>query len=75
MKNYDLALEDADVSLIIDPNDSSAWDLRATAYQGLGDIDQAIADWEKALEIEPDNADIRANLAKAKQAKAAAGGR
>jgi len=44
-------------------------DTRDTAYLGLGDLNRAIADWEKAVRLAPDNAEFREKLAKAQAAK------
>jgi tetratricopeptide (TPR) repeat protein len=40
-------------------------DTRVTAYQGLGDLNRAIADWEEAMRLDPDDADYKKNLIKA----------
>jgi len=40
-------------------------DTRAIAYQGLGDLNRAIADWEEAVRLAPDDEELRENLAKA----------
>jgi tetratricopeptide (TPR) repeat protein len=58
------ALEDANKSLGIRPNDANTVDTRATAYQGLGDLNRAIADWEAAVKLASDNTEFRENLEK-----------
>jgi len=39
-----------------DPNDATAYHNRAVAYGLAGDVDHAIADFTKTIEIRPDNA-------------------
>ena len=39
-----------------DPADAAAYHNRAVAYGSLGDLDHAIADYTKTVEIKPDNA-------------------
>ncbi|GAB6391389.1 MAG: tetratricopeptide repeat protein [Treponematales bacterium] len=67
--DYKRALEDANKSLELRPNDANTLDTRATAYQGLGDLNRAIADWEAAVKLAPDNTTFRENLEKAKKAR------
>jgi tetratricopeptide (TPR) repeat protein len=44
-------------------------DTCATAYQGLGDLNRAIADWEAAVKLAPDNTEFKENLKKARKAR------
>ncbi len=46
----------------VDPNRSVAYKLRATALAGLGRRDQAIADFRKALELDPSDETVRKSL-------------
>jgi len=68
---YQQALEDANWSITIRPT-HYALDTRASAYQGLGNLDEAIADWEASLRLNPDEASkvlYEERLKKARQAR------
>lgn len=58
-KEYKRAIDDCNQALAIHGNSSYAYNNRGTAYQGLGDIKRAKADYNKAasmgLEIARDN--------------------
>jgi tetratricopeptide (TPR) repeat protein len=41
--------------LALAPNDASLVALRGEAKAGMGDLDGALADWQRALELEPDD--------------------
>ncbi|MGI9056570.1 MAG: tetratricopeptide repeat protein [Pyrinomonadaceae bacterium] len=49
---------------ILNPYHFSAYNNRGAAYEDLGIIEQAVADYRKALELEPDNKTAKRNLEK-----------
>jgi len=51
------------------PNDATAYHNRAVAYGLAGDIDKAIADYTKTIEIKPDNATAYDNRGRAYASK------
>jgi tetratricopeptide (TPR) repeat protein len=57
-----------------DPKQVSALTNLGVAYYNVGRLDDAIAQYQKALELAPDDADIHSNLAAAYVQKAQAGG-
>jgi peptidyl-prolyl isomerase D len=58
-------------ALEIDTTNTKARFRRGCALAGLGDHDEAIADFQKCLEKEPGNADAAARLAQSQEAQAA----
>jgi tetratricopeptide (TPR) repeat protein len=52
-ENYDLAIDYLSRTIEIDPNYRDAYFNRARAYRGLGEFKLAIADYSKAIELEP----------------------
>ena len=52
-----------------DPADAAAYHNRAVAYGLLGDLDHAIADYTKTVEIKPDNAGAYENRGRAYASK------
>jgi cytochrome c-type biogenesis protein CcmH/NrfG len=50
----------------LDPADYEARNNLGVAYAKQGKLDQAIAQWEKVLEIEPQNKSAKENINKAK---------
>lgn len=52
-----------------DPRDAAAYHNRAVAYGMLGDLDHAIADYTKTVEIRPDNASAYENRGRAYASK------
>jgi tetratricopeptide (TPR) repeat protein len=52
-----------------DPNDATAYHNRAVAYALAGDIDRAIVDYTKTIEIRPDNAIAYENRGRAYASK------
>jgi tetratricopeptide (TPR) repeat protein len=52
-----------------DPNDATAYHNRAVAYGANGEIDRAIADYTKAIELTPDNAAAYDNRGRAYASK------
>ena len=49
-------------AIAIDPNYATAYFHRGVAYYEKGDKEQAIADYRKALEIEPSDQDAKEGL-------------
>ena len=58
-KDFDFALDDfsrvINLSSDVDPNKAMSYSLRGFAYENLGDLDQAMIEYEKALRIDPGN--------------------
>jgi tetratricopeptide (TPR) repeat protein len=50
---YDLAVQDLDHAIKLDPNYPDAFNDRALAYAGLGKYDQAIEDFDQAIRLDP----------------------
>ena len=50
---------------------ANAYNGRGVAYAQQGQFDRAIAEWRRALELRPDLADARDNIARAEQLKRA----
>jgi tetratricopeptide (TPR) repeat protein len=57
-----MAITDYNQAIRIDPNYASAYNNRAIAYYGKGDLDQAIADLETTLRLRPNDANARNDL-------------
>jgi len=53
---YDLAIEDLNTVIRLDPNNAMAYLERGTAYSDKGDHDRAIADYNQAIRLYPNNA-------------------
>ncbi|GAB6393685.1 MAG: tetratricopeptide repeat protein [Treponematales bacterium] len=68
---YGKAIADFNKALTIKPDKCEALNNRGLAYAHNGEYDKAIADYNAALAIKPDYALAKANLAKARAAKAA----
>jgi len=51
-----------DKAIALNPNDASFYSLRGDAYEEKGDIDRAIADFRKVLEIDPSDQDAEESL-------------
>jgi len=60
--NYDRCIEYADKACAIDPRKSEAYNLAGRSYQNKNDFDNAIATYQKALEMAP-HSDTYNNLA------------
>jgi tetratricopeptide (TPR) repeat protein len=52
---YERALKVVGAGLELTPNDAALHALRGEAKAGLGDAEGALADWRRALELEPDD--------------------
>ena len=49
----ELALQDYDVTILLDPNDAMAYANRGIAYDELGEYQLAIHDFDKAIQLNP----------------------
>ena len=61
-KQPDRALSDLNEAIRLDPTNLQAYKLRGAVLHGLGRRDQAIADYRKALEIDPSDEGVKKNL-------------
>ena len=61
---YEQANADTSVALSLDPTYTKAYLRRATARRELGDLEGALRDCEKALELEPKNKQGRYSIDK-----------
>ena len=52
--NHDLALEDFNTAIALDPNHPGAYNSRGVAYYEKGDLERAIEDWTEAIRLKPD---------------------
>lgn len=62
MEEYDLAISDFTRAIEINPRNVFAYLCRGHDYQNLGENRKAIADYQKTLELEPDNQTARQKL-------------
>src|SRR5262245_14008600 len=60
---YDLAVQDYDQSIKLNPNYAQAFNNRGVAYQKKGEYDRAIEDFDESLKLNPDNASAFGNRA------------
>lgn len=60
---YDLALEDAEKTVQLKPDWGKGYSRQGAALAYLGQIDEAIAAYEKGLSVDPNNAQLRDGLA------------
>jgi tetratricopeptide (TPR) repeat protein len=58
----DLAIEDFDRAIELDPSDHKAYTNRGMLYGKMGRFDKAIADFEQAIVLEPSHAEAYNNL-------------
>ena len=66
---YDLAIQDYNESIKLNPNYAKSFNNRGVAYQKKGEYDRAIEDFDTAIKIDPDYADAFANRAETYQKK------
>jgi len=52
------ALEDLEEATRVDERSSQSWVKKASVHMELGKPDEAMRDFEKALEVDPKNADV-----------------
>ena len=68
-RDYARALDAFNQVVRLTPNDAAAWDIRSNCKKLLGDLDGAIADDTKAIQLDPRTAMYRGNRAIAYQEK------
>jgi len=68
-RDYARALDAFSQVVRLTPNDAAAWDIRSNCRKLLGDLDGAIADDTKAIQLDPKTAMYRGNRAIAYQEK------
>jgi Flp pilus assembly protein TadD len=61
---HDRAIEDLNTALGIAPDDSDLYDSRGEMYYNKGDYNRARTDWNRALQLDPNNTYSKANLEK-----------
>ena len=66
---YELAIQDYDESIKLNPNYAKAFNNRGVAYQKKGEYDRAIKDFDAAININPDYASAFANRAETYEKK------
>lgn len=66
-ENYSAALEDANQTVKLNPSWSKGYSRKGSALAYLGKLDEAMAAYEKGLELEPGNAQLAAGLAEVKK--------
>jgi tetratricopeptide (TPR) repeat protein len=66
LKNYDAAIADVNNALRLKA-DPESYFLRGVAYHAKGDYAKAVADFEKSLQLDPDNNEVKEALAFARQ--------
>jgi tetratricopeptide (TPR) repeat protein len=62
---YDNAIEDCNQALKTDANNVGAYSIRASSYAQRaqrGDLNRAIADWQRVLRLSPENEEARKNI-------------
>ncbi|CAD5196981.1 unnamed protein product [Musa acuminata subsp. malaccensis] len=70
LQRYDVALADARKTVELNPGWAKGYSRLGAAHLGRGDADQAVAAYEKGLEIDPANEALEAGLADARAAAA-----
>ncbi|XP_066151577.1 stress-induced-phosphoprotein 1 [Euwallacea fornicatus] len=68
---YDLSLQDAEKAIELKPEWGKAFSRKGTALVYLGRLDEAISTYEKGLQLDPDNQQLKDGLAEVKAQKAA----
>ena len=66
---YDLAIQDYNESIKLNPNYAKSFNNRGVAYQKKGEYDRAIEDFDAAIKIDPDYANAFANRGETYQKK------
>jgi len=57
--NYEKALKYAQEALILEPNSALAYKRIGSAFYAMGEIDKAVFNWKKSLEIDPTDENLR----------------
>ena len=55
MGEFELAIQDLDEALRLDPRDAEVFANRGAAYVGLGQVERAIEDFNNVVSIDPRN--------------------
>ena len=55
-KAFELAIEDFDKAIALDPELVPAYNIRGNAYRGKGELERAIEDYNTAIKLKPDYA-------------------
>jgi DnaJ homolog subfamily C member 7 len=63
MRQYERALENCNQSIALDEGNWRAWQNRAAAHLGLGQIEESIRDIQRGLQINPESEDLQKTLA------------
>ena len=63
LKKYERALENCDQSIAISDDNWRAWQNRAAANLGLGQIEESLRDIQRGLQLNPDSRDLQKTLA------------
>ena len=50
---YDEAMQDCDMAILLNPNASRAYEFRGVIFGKIGKTDKCIADYTKAIELDP----------------------
>lgn len=66
MRKYQEAIEDCNKSINLVPSYLKAFTRRATCYMQLEQYEEAIRDYQRALDLDPENSDLERNLREAK---------
>jgi tetratricopeptide (TPR) repeat protein len=61
-KEFALAIDDCTLGIAIDPTQAHFWNYRGLCWQELGDLDKAIADYRKSLELQRNQPGVSASL-------------
>lgn len=71
--NYALSLKDAEKAIELKPNWGKAFSRKGTALAYLGRLDEAIETYEKGIELDPSNTQLKEGLAEVRAQKSAQG--
>ncbi|KAI3656961.1 hypothetical protein MP638_004192 [Amoeboaphelidium occidentale] len=73
LKEYEKALEDAEKCVGLSPEWGKGYGRKGAALFGLGKFDDAVASYEKGLQLDPNNAALKKGLEDALSARASGG--
>jgi SpoVK/Ycf46/Vps4 family AAA+-type ATPase len=69
LEKYGIAAEEMSSAIALNPAYADAYHLRGLAYEYNGDLARAVADYEKALELKPDDEESEMHLKSIKEKK------
>jgi tetratricopeptide (TPR) repeat protein len=69
MKDYDLGINDCSAAIRLNERAAMAYNHRGFAYEMKKDLSNAIADYKKALDLDPQNSIVRDNLGRVQNPK------